>query len=328
MMLIAKMRAWTLGIDPDQAKFSRLGFHDGEAHTRVRLEQIAGVFIHGFNTALLETGADRLAQSLDNTTEELRGFAFEGSSMGLALIDCLTPWRRQRFSAFVAGSAARHNLVAYIGAGLALARLRLGVDAFINRTDRVLGWFAADGYGFHEGFFRTDQTIRCKQVPKAMHGYASRAFDQGLGRSLWFIHCADAVRIADCIDQFASPRRSHLWSGVGLACAYAGGASESTIVSLRTRAGAYRHHMAQGAAFAALARQQGGNPSPLTEMACALLCGRSAHDAANLAKMASRNLPLDCEIPGFEVWRRRVQHQLGLAWIRGSRATRFDSQAR
>jgi len=48
-----------------------------------------------------------------------------------------------------------------------------------------------DGFGFHEGYFQWSRSVRKKALPKGVNGYALRAFDQGLGRSLWFVECAD-----------------------------------------------------------------------------------------------------------------------------------------
>jgi Protein of unknown function (DUF1702) len=70
-----------------------------------------------------------------------------------------------------------------------------------------------------------------------------------------------------------------MWSGVGLAATYAGLASESVLRDLCDFAGPLWPQLAQGAAFAAKARQRAGNLTPYTELAAKVLCGLSATDA-------------------------------------------------
>ena len=44
-----------------------------------------------------------------------------------------------------------------------------------------------------------------------------------MGRGLWFIKGMDIEEIAKTISTFEEERRPYLWSGIGLASAYAGG---------------------------------------------------------------------------------------------------------
>src|SRR5262249_18493481 len=144
------------------------------------------------------------------------------------------------------------------------------------------------------------------EIPGALDGYAQRAFDQGLGRSLWFGEGADPGRIAAAISKLAPGRRADLWSGVGLAAAYAGGVGAAALDSLRRNAEAFAPHVAQGAAFAAKARERAGNPAPHTALACRVLCGLDCAEAARVTDEALDPLPEDGKDPAFEVWRARV----------------------
>ena len=145
------------------------------------------------------------------------------------------------------------------------------------------------------------------ETPATLSGYARRAFDQGLGRSLWFCEGADPGRIALAIAGLAPERRADLWSGVGLAAAYAGGAGEAALEALPRLAGRFAPHLAQGAAFAAKARDRAGNAAPHTALACRALCGMEAGEAARVTDEALDALPADGEVPAFEAWRARVR---------------------
>lgn len=302
----AHIRRVLLGLSLDEVGFSRRGFRESGRAARLRLEHIGRVFLGGYHAALDNPDAEPLALHLKTFEREERGFAFEGAAMALTLLDLLTPWRRDRLTNFLQGPAAAHVYMGHVGAGWALARLRRPPGPFLTRLDPLLGWLAVDGYGFHQGYFHWRRFVQAQAVPP-LAGYALRVFDQGLGRSLWFVEGADVERIAATVAAFSPGRRADLWSGVGLACAYAGGGDREAVGSLRTASGHYLPHLAQGVAFAAKARQRAGNPASHTALACEILCDRSADDAAALADEALRHLPTDGPDLPYEVWRRRIR---------------------
>jgi hypothetical protein len=305
-----RARRRLLGIPPEEVRFDRRGFRGGDPEAKARLEQIGLTFLHGYHAALEDDRPEPLALRLNAVESERLGFAFEGAAMALFLLDTLTPWRRTRFRAFLEGPGAPHIYMAHVGAGWVMARLRQRVNKPPMRLDPLLGWLSLDGYGFHEGYFHWRRAIERQEVPRQLSGYACRAFDQGLGRSLWFVEGADVARILAAIAAFPPARQSDLWSGVGLACAYAGGTDCTGIETIRTAAGRFGPQIAQGVAFAAQARQRAGNPAPHTELACRVLCGLSACEAADVTDAALQALPSDsAEQPAYEVWRQRIQAQ-------------------
>jgi hypothetical protein len=306
LSLVAAVRARVLGIAPEEASFARRGFHAGEAPVRAHLEGIGRAFLQGYNAGLAHTRAELLGERLSEVSAGLRGFAFEGAAMALTLLDCLTPWNGRRFDRFLRGPAADHAYMTHVGAGWALARLHRRIDLALARFDPLLGWLAVDGYGFHQGYFHWRRFITRREPPSELSGYARRAFDQGLGRSLWFVACADARRIADITRRFDQTRRPDLWSGIGLACAYAGGAADPMVAELASAGSAYRAQLAQGAAFAAKARLRVGNLTQGTARACELLCGESAEEAAAVTDAALAGLSSTTAVPAYEIWRSRI----------------------
>ena len=115
------------------------------------------------------------------------------------------------------------------------------------------------------------------------------------------------ARIGATISGFPAARHADLWSGVGLACAYAGGVPSPAIEGLAELAGPHHPHVAQGAAFAAKARQRAGNPVEHTELACRILCGMAADEAAGLTDRALADLADRGGLPAYEVWRGRIR---------------------
>lgn len=304
------------GISNDEATFRRRGFRSRDESVRLRLEGVGRVFLEGYHAALEVEDDERLAACLNAVESEFRGFAFEGAAMALALLDFLKPWGRKRLGPFLEGAGSAHVYMAHVGAGWALARLRLGSgDRALRGFDPLLRWLVIDGYGFHEGYFRWPAYLARQKLPRRMSGYALRAFDQGLGRSLWFVEGADVERIAAAVYAFEEARRADLWSGVGLACAYAGSVDGADVETLRASARRCAAQLAQGAAFAAEARRRAGNPARHTETACRVLCGMSADAAADVTLAALRNLPPDGEVPAYEIWRRRIAGEFARAGV-------------
>ncbi len=293
-------------ISPDEVRFERRGFHPASPATQTRLEEAGLTFLEGYHIAIADRGAPDLAARLEEIIPERRGFAFEGAAMALALLDLLTLWKRDRWHTFVRDSGKPHVYMVHVGAGWALARLKRGVEGFLSRVDPLLGWLVVDGYGFHEGYFNWPHSIEEQKVPRRLRGYARRVFDQGLGRSLWFVECGDPARIRERISAFPSPRRDDLWSGIGLAATYAGGVGSEVLEDIMRVEAAYRPYVAQGAAFAAKARLLAGIPSEATEVACSVFCGLPAVEAARWSDEVQANLPdsNDPLNPSYEAWRR------------------------
>jgi hypothetical protein len=202
-----------------------------------------------------------------------------------------------------------HAYMVHVGAGWVLARMPGSVDKFISRFDPLLRWLIVDGYGFHEAFFHFRRYLAGEPIPKRVQGYARRVFDQGFGRCLWFVEGTEVSRIAQTIGTFSAERRGDLWSGVGLASVYAGEVSEAELQSLRDAAGTFLPQLAQGASFAAKARQRAGNLKPYHDLACGVLCGLSAAEAAQVSDEALENLPSDGAQPAYEIWRQRIQQR-------------------
>ena len=296
-----------LTINAREARFERRGFICSRPDIRERLEYIGEVFLQGYHVALRQKNNAHLAFQLDQVDLEFRGFAYEGAAMGLAILDGLSPWPKwNRFLRFVAGAGQRHIYMLHVGAGWACARLpwlRRWIELTIRKFHPVLGWLAIDGFGFHEGYFH--YPVRQPKISRFSET-GQHIFYQGLGRSLWFVHGADVPAIAQTIATFAPGLQGDAWSGVGLACAYAGGLDRSGLEELHWHANKHCISLAQGAAFAAKARQFAGNIAAHTELACMELCAMSTEQAAAVCDKAFLQIA-EFNHLSYQEWRRLVQ---------------------
>lgn len=314
-----------LGLTVEETSFARRGFRGSNPRARAHLERVGPVFMAGCHAALESPSLDVLTTRLAAVPLDWRGFAFEGAALGLALLDRLTPWRRDRVQRFLRGPGDPHAYVVHVGVGWVVARWPGRLEATTDeapesgstglnareaqrpRLDPLLRWLVIDGYGFHEGFFHWRRYLAGRPAPTRLQGYARRVFDQGLGRSLWFVDGADVELLPRTIAALPPERHADLWSGVGLAATYAGGVEEAELRRLREAAGPHRPHLAQGAAFAAKARQRAGNVTDHTRRATRVLCDLAVEEAAALTDAALENLPHRASVPAYETWRQRIQ---------------------
>jgi hypothetical protein len=300
--------------------FDRRGFPVRAAATaRRRLEAIPRAVVVGFEAGI-EAGSHReIVWRLELVDAELRGFAYEGAVMALTIRDRVPLGRRGRTRDLLLGPARRHVFLAYIGIGFAMARLprRLWSKVVPDLTGTpyypALSWLAVDGYGFDRAYFDTRRWVDQQYVPPpypwlGAPGYFRRAVDQGIGRALWFIHGARPPHVAAAVARFAGHRRADLWSGVGLAAAFAGGADADGLIQLRGAAGHHTPDAAQGAAFAAKARTFAGPVPAHTETAVRILSGLSTAEAAELVDTAVAAGGDPAAAPAYEKWRECVRN--------------------
>lgn len=307
---LTRFRQRVFGISSEEATFTRRGFHSSTDEATRQLEHIGRIFLQGYHAALDDESLDTLASSLNVVETTFRGFAYEGAAMGLALLDELSPWKRRRLQAFIDDAGAEHTYMIHVGAGWMIARVpwrRRNIERAVAHLDPLLRWLAVDGYGFHEGYFHGRHYLKNPELVNRLQGYTRHAFAHGLGRSLWFIEGADVSRVPAAISMLPPSLHADLWSGVGLACAYAGGVSRASVRQLRAAAGAYQAELAQGAAFAAKTRQRAGNATEHTEIACQVLCGLTTDAAAEVTDVMLQLLPEDGDVPAYEIWRQRIQ---------------------
>jgi hypothetical protein len=305
-----------LKIDAREVEFPRRGFTCASPGVRAHLERAGEYFLEGYHAALEQADQQSLAAQLNRIEPLCRGFAFEGAAMALALLDALLPWR-SGFMRFAAGAGAAHIYMLHVGAGWACARLpwlRRRIEAATANLHPLFRRLAIDGYGFHEGYFHGHREARHRIARAPVSEPARHIFYQGLGRSLWFQCGANPEAIGETIADFPLQYREDAWSGAGLACAYAGGVSSEEVKDLRLRSGRYAMSLAQGAAFAAKARQLADTPARHTEIACAILCGMPAANAASLCDETMGQVNMGLIDPAhpcpYQQWRALLRDRL------------------
>jgi enediyne biosynthesis protein E3 len=296
-----------LSINGREVTFTRRGFSSAKPEVRDRLEHVGTIFLVGYHAALQENKLEALSEKLERVELEYRGFSYEGAAMALVLRDAMIPGSNL-LTEFMEGAGKRHIYMLHVGAGWACARLpwlRWRIEKVICKFDSVLRWLVLDGYGFHQGYFHFKKPLTSTLKRFSMD--ARRVFYQGFGRSLWFVHGCDFHQISKTISGFPALYQGDAWSGIGLACAYAGGVALPDMKEAVSLAGRFDCALAQGAAFAAKARQLARNEAAHTEEACAVLAGIKTEQAAALCDRALAQVNRKACSP-YREWRELVQN--------------------
>ncbi|MFI5621322.1 DUF1702 family protein [Streptomyces sp. NPDC051567] len=291
------------------------GFHVKSPEAKTRLEHIGEVFLRGYAFAVEAGSAAEAEELLETVPRDMRGFAYEGAGMGAVVHDSL-PGHSGRLTGLLAGEGRHHDYMIYVGVGWAMARLPRFLWPDISRTDPLLRWLALDGYGFHQAYFKTGAYVR---TPAAEHPfrwngghdyYTPNAIDQGIGRALWFVGGTDPEVVAGLIASYPSHRHGDLYAGAGLACAYAGSATEVELTRFVAGAGEHRWALAQGSAFAIEARIKAGTVIDHTHLAARVVCGTTAEEAASVCTGLRPSTDGQGSSPAYESWRRDVAAEL------------------
>lgn len=245
------------------------------------IEYIGSTFLDGYHYQLTTNNIDTLVSDIvSNTDNKMLGFCFEGAAMCARILDFINPFSSRTIKLFNNFVSNKHEYLLYVGLGWAIARLPFK-KKLLSRYKIFLYPLIIDGIGFHQGYFHTRTTTFMQYIPTYINKSDYAAFDQGVGRSLWFSHGGNSIHIANTINKFHWSRQANLWTGIGLASTYAGG-NNKAISELCYLSKHYRSSLSLGASFAAKARHRAGNITKDCEYACSIYCNLSSEEAADL----------------------------------------------
>lgn len=310
-----------LQISPLEVSTAKRRFQVDDGEKQERIESVGAYFLVGYHAAINTSLLGQLCSELESVPLEYQGFAYEGAAMGLCLLERLLPGRSPRFHQFLLSEWNHFPYLSHVGMGWALARIPGGVtrfakqlltaqffDAEAGSPQSLLSCLVLDGYGFHQGFFAWEKHVQAMVEPGHLPKECLPVFRQGVGRSLSFVLGMNGSRIAHAIERFPPSRQSDLWSGVGLASAYAGGLGEEDLNQLTHHAGEALPAFAQGIAFAAKARHRANHVPDHTHRVCQMVWRRSVESVALLTDSTLERLPHSSPLASYGAWRMRLQH--------------------
>jgi len=283
-----------------------------DAHIDVlhQMEKISSIFQHALQVSTEQIDADPLMY-INTVDLEFRAVAYEGVAMGYALTDLEAGTLRQ-WRAFMRTSPVAYLPHIHVGLGWAVAKKQVPSLSFIDPLEPIMQFRVADGCGYYDGTFRKLQTITKRERSKAIEPKDFQAYDQGVGRSIWYHSKGDNDLVSSAIQQFDVARAADLWRGVGIACSFVGGCEANRLRHLHQLASPHQQQLAIGAAFTARARTQTNSVTKSSELACQIWGNLSVEMATQLTEATQPNTKnVGDEV--YKIWVSKLESELQLS---------------
>ena len=175
------------------------------------------------------------------------------------------------FSHWASFNNKHHNLYEpqiHVGLGWAMGEADFYNAPFLASLNPALAWRVVDGYAYYLGLFKRRVAIRERMIPAVVSDELAHAFNEGLGRSLWYINKGDTRRVLDVINHFDEARRADLFRGVGIASFFTGGLSTDGYLNFISSVDNYSKDLRCGAVMALNSvRKAGLSPNYLLNFA-------------------------------------------------------------
>lgn len=207
----------------------------------IRQESVEDIFVQSQKLAEGHGNIDELISVLNQFESDLRSVAYEGASFAIGM-KALKSDNLQLWYDFLSKSDQIHMHHITIGFGWSFAALNIPFGYYNSIIeDNYLFPMILDGYGYYCALFKARRTLRNKEIPLEFDKCQLCAFDNGVGRRIWYTTKGNSDDIDTLISSFPIERQENLWSGVGMACMYVGGIDKSIVKELISKAD--KHHM-------------------------------------------------------------------------------------
>lgn len=214
-----------------------------------RIARVVAAFQLGRATAESSTERIDIERALASADALFVSVAFEGAASGLAFRQLKNGAKEIQVPDWPAHAAQVH-----IGIGWALAEFGLGPMAHLSQFNGVMQGRVLDGFGYHHGLFRRRRCIQAMEIPDGIPDELLTAFDQGLGRAMWYISKGEWAALGAMTAPFGETRKQGLWRGIGVAASYVGGLSDQHWPSLIQWANPHQNQLKTGILLAAAGR--------------------------------------------------------------------------
>lgn len=224
---------------------------------------------------------------------EFRSVAFEAAAMCVALNYFLKGNSLLSWKEFLKLSGGKHNTQIHIGMGWALAQQAAEPTAYLKECPPMMRYRLMDGYGYYEGIFRKRKTIISRQAPDWNDETAKSAYDQGLGRSIWYLNGGKPKEVQQMMEGFEERRMRDLWRGLGIALCYVGGVDEHIIYKIKSAAGKYLPQFSAGVLMAAASRVEADSVNQDTKVVATRVCNKTPQELWKESNVIKTNLETD-----------------------------------
>ena len=230
---------------------------------------------------------EELIAFLEKEPSEFRSLAYESAAMGLAVEDLKQGNKFSKWQDFSDQFSAQHGSQIHVGLGWAFAKTEQSTLSFLSTLNP---WFQSkvlDGIGYFEGMFRRRKAIRMQQVPDGFDQDQRAGYDQGIGRSAWYISKGNIEMTERIVCSFDEHRVSAIWRGVGVAAAYVGGMKDADWRKLMEASRSFRPQLNTGVALVAKARNDAGSLTGEISHYCELVRGEGLVEVIDKIKSSN-----------------------------------------
>ncbi|MBL0308383.1 MAG: DUF1702 family protein [Bacteroidetes bacterium] len=241
-----------------------------------------------------------LTERLDAYEQEFRSVAYEAASMCIAL-KAFPSWQE-----FLKFADDKHQTQIHIGLGWALANQSTDPTDYLARTAPMSRYRVMDGYGYYEGIFRKRKSILNQERLVLKDETALKTYDQGLGRSIWYLNQGDWEQTMKTLNTFSEKRKNDLFRGLGIAITYVGGMGVNILNEMRSSSGIYQTQMATGAAMAVVSRHTAGYIPEDTQHICRAWFSQDSKEIMKENELIKCDLDLTKD-DAYEKWIQRLE---------------------
>ena len=238
------------------------------ANTKKNMALIQSIFLDAKNKALTISNIEELNKILQKTISEFLSVSYEGASMGIAINNLEENHTLNKWQNFYQKYGKNHAAQVHIGLGWAINELNLDLNYYMNNLEPMFKFRVIDGYAYYDGIFRRRRSVRMKQIPENLESLSLRAYDQGLGRSFWYIAQGEVDKLIRIISNFPKERQFDMWRGIGIAIAYVGGVENAELIELNDISGNCSKAFKCGIALVTQSREEAKTSSIYTETIC------------------------------------------------------------
>lgn len=243
-----------------------------------KMEKIKHLFQEAQERALQSDNLLELNAYLQKTDKEFLPVVYEGAAMAMALQDFSDGTSISKWKNFL-DSSPRYACQIYIGMGWAVGKEQKNNLPFLGELRRNMQFRLWDGCGYYDGIFRQRNTLKGQKRAENILPENFQAYDEGVGRAIWYASKGDHLKVKELILQFSADRHADLWRGIGIACCFVGGFDEGLLKDLLDAAGNHSVQLSIGAAMVAKSRIEADCMTEETELANRILNNMSAKDA-------------------------------------------------
>ncbi|TNE76336.1 MAG: DUF1702 family protein [Bacteroidetes bacterium] len=211
------------------------------------INEIERLFMEISHSFKKDLSIAELIEKLDAVEPKFRSIGYESASYVLGDLDLQDKNDLKNWSKLYASADENHRFHMIIGLGWSIAKSGNSTLPITDwEDDRVFRSMVLDGMGYYYALYRPRRTLTKKIYPDWLMGDDLKAFDQGIGRRLWYLYHDNQTKLIEILSTLSEDRIPSLYTGLGIAFTYVSGFDEREVVSLKKMAGPNWKEMRKG----------------------------------------------------------------------------------